>query len=105
LALAPIELIVIVPVLLFVTVTVAAAVVAPIPVDANVKEVGLRVKGTVGPPVAVPVSPMIWGLNAPFVAMARAPLIEPLYSGAKATVIVQLPAAASEAPQVPPVTE
>jgi hypothetical protein len=105
LALALKELIVIVPVLLLVTVTVAAAVVAPIPVDANVNEAGLRVNGTVGPPVAAPVSPTIWGLNALLVVMTRAPLIEPLYCGAKVTVIVQLPAAASEAPQVPPVTE
>ena len=98
-------MIVIVPVLLFAMVTVEAALVAPIPVDVKVNEVGLKVRGTVGPPVAIPVSPTICGLNAPLVVMPRAPLIEPLYCGAKVTVMVQLAVAPSDVPQVPPVTE
>src|SRR5271156_6210478 len=91
--------------LLFVTVITFAGAVAPIPVEVNVNEVGLRASATVGPPVAVPASPTSDGLNAPFVLTARAPLIEPLYCGAKVTRIVQLEDAASELPQVPPVTE
>jgi hypothetical protein len=38
---------------------------------------------------------MICGLNAPLVVIERAPLIDPLYCGAKVTVMVQLAAAAS----------
>jgi len=96
---------VIVPALLLVTVMVLGAVVAPTPVAVKVSEVGLMVKGTVGPPVAVPASATICGLNAALVVTASAPLIEPLYCGVKVTMVVQLPAAESEAPQVPPVTE
>jgi len=91
--------------LLLVTVMVLAALVAPIPVEAKVNVVGLKVRGTVGPPVPVPESGTICGLNAPLVVMARVPLIEPLEVGAKVTVMVHLAAAASEAPQVPPVME
>ncbi len=99
------ELMVIVPVLLLVTVMVCGALVAPIPVDAKVSEAGLKPKGTVGPPLPVPVRAIICGLNALFVLMASAPLIEPLYCGAKVTVMVQLPPPVSDEPQVPPVME
>src|SRR5271166_1170686 len=58
-ALAPMLLMVIVPVPLFVTVIVLAALVAPIPVDEKVNEVGLSFKGTAGPPVAAPLSPTV----------------------------------------------
>jgi hypothetical protein len=78
LALALMLLIVIVPVLLFVTVIVLAALVPPTPVDENVSEVGLNFKGTVGPPVAVPLSPTVSGLNSLLLVMSSAPLIVPL---------------------------
>ena len=91
--------------LLLVTVTVLAALVAPIPVAVKVNDVGLKLKATAGPPVAAPVSATTNGLNAPLVVTASAPLIVPLYCGANVTAIVQLAAAASDAPQVPPVTE
>jgi hypothetical protein len=99
------ELMVMEPELLLVTVTVFGALVAPIPVAENVKVAGLKVRGTVAPPVAAPESATVSGLNAPLVVMARAPLMEPLYRGAKVTVMVQLAAALIEDPQVPPVTE
>ena len=63
LALALMLLIVIVPVPLFVTVIVLAALVAPIPVDEKVSEVGLSFKGTLGPPVAGPLSPEVMKLS------------------------------------------
>ena len=93
------------PELLLVTVIVCGALVAPTPVAANVSDVGLRVSGKVGPPVAVPESATICGLNAPSVVMASAPLVAPLSCGVKVTVIVQLAPAPSELPQVPPVME
>jgi len=91
--------------LLFVTVTVLGALVAPMPVFAKLSVVGLKVSGAVGPPVAFPESPTICGLNAPPVAIARPPPTVPLEAGANVTVMVQLALAASDAPQVPPVTE
>src|ERR1700722_14449205 len=99
------ELMVIDALLLFVTVITFAGEMATIPVEVNVNEVGLRASATVGPPVAVPANPTTVGLNAPLVLTARAPLIEPLYCGAKVTTMVQLEDAARELPQVPPVTE
>jgi hypothetical protein len=99
------EVMVTVLALLLVTVTVFAGLVAPTPILANAKVVGLNVRGTVGPPVPVPERPTTCGLNAPFVAIARPPLIAPLDVGANVTVIVHLAPAASEEPQVPPVTE
>jgi hypothetical protein len=105
LSLALMALIVTVPVPLLVTVTVFGALVAPIPVAEKVSVAGLKLSETVGPPVAVPVIPTTCGLNALFVAISNAPLIDPLYSGVKVTTIVQLAAPASEAPHVPPVTE
>lgn len=47
--------------LLLVTVMVFAALVTPMPVDANFSVVGLKVSGTAGPPVAVPERPTIAG--------------------------------------------
>jgi hypothetical protein len=52
-------LIVIEPVLLLVTVMIFEALVAPTPVAVKVSDAGLIFNGTVGPPVAVPVSAMI----------------------------------------------
>lgn len=98
-------LMVIVPVLLFVTVIVLAALVPPTPVDEKVSEVGLNFKGTVGPPVAAPLSPTASGLNSLLLVMSSAPLIVPLYSGVNVTVMVQLAPPARELPQLPPVTE
>jgi len=105
LALALMLLIVIVPVPLFVTVIVLGALVAPIPVDEKVNEVGLSFKGTLGPPVAGPLSPTVSGLNSLLLPIASAPLIVPLYCGVKVTVMVQLAPPAKELVQVPPVTE
>src|SRR5208282_2645932 len=93
------------PLLLFVTVIVLAALVAPIPVEEKLSVAGLNVSGSVGPPVPVPESATICGLSAPLVAIARAPSIVPFDVGVNVTVIVHLAAAASEAPQVPPVIE
>ena len=104
-ALAMIELIVTVPVLLLVTVTVFAALVAPMPVAVKVSDVGLKVRATVGPPVPLPVSATTCGLNAPLVAIARPPLAAPVNVGAKVTMMVQFAPPPSDAPQVPPVTE
>src|SRR5271157_5033817 len=89
--------------LLLVTVTVLAALVTPMPVEEKLSVAGLKASGTAGPPVPVPESATICGLSAPLVAMARAPLIAPLEVGVKVTVMVHFAAAASEAPQVPPV--
>jgi hypothetical protein len=97
--------IVIVAVLLFVTVTILAALVPPIPVALNVKAAGLIDRGTVGPPVAAPLRLTVSGLNAASELMLSAPLIVPLYCGAKVTVMVQLLLPASDPAQVPPVTE
>jgi hypothetical protein len=54
--LALIELIVTEAVLLLVTVTVFAALVAPMPVAVNVSDVGLKLRATAGPPVPLPVT-------------------------------------------------
>lgn len=105
LALALMASIVIVPVPLLVTVMVLASLVAPMPVEEKVREVGLSFNGTLGPPVAAPVSPTVSGLNSLLLVMASAPLMLPLYCGVKVTVMVQLAPPASELPQVPPVTE
>src|ERR1700722_15083327 len=99
------ELMLMEPVLLLVTVTILAALAAPIPVAEKVNVAGLKLSGTVGPPVDVPASPTTCGLKAPLVVMARAPLIDPLYCGAKVMVREQFAPAASELVQVPPVTE
>jgi hypothetical protein len=98
-------LIVTVLALLFVTVMVLAALAMPMPVFAKLSVAGLKVNGAVGPPVPVPESATISGLRGPLVGSARLPLIEPLEVGAKVTVIVQLPPAPSDAPQLPPVME
>jgi hypothetical protein len=90
---------------LFVTVMVFGALVIPMAVAAKVRVVGLKVSGTVGPPVAVPVSATICGLRAPLVAITRPPSVAPLEAGAKVTIIVHLVAAFSEAAQVPLVME
>ena len=103
--LALIPEIVIVPVLLFVTVRILAALVAPIPVTLNVNAAGLIDSGTVGPPVAAPLRLTVSGLNAAPELMSSAPLIVPLYCGVKVTVTVQLLPPASEPAHVPPVTE
>lgn len=104
-ALPPILLIITELALLFVTVIVLGAPAMPMPVFAKLSVVGLKVNGTVGPPVAVPARATICGLRGPLVEKARLPLIEPLEVGAKVTVIVQLPPAPSDAPQLPPVME
>ena len=96
---------VIVPVPLFVTVMVLAALVAPTPVEEKVSEVGLSFNGTVGPPVAAPLSPTVSGLKSLLVVMSSAPLMVPLYCGVKVTMMVQLAPPARELLQVPPVTE
>src|SRR5208282_2108765 len=105
LALALSELMVTEVPLLLVTVMVLAALVAPIPVEENFSVVGLKVRGTVGPDLPFPESATICGLNAPPVAMARAPSIVPSEVGANVNVMVQLAPAPSEEPQVPPVME
>jgi len=102
-ALPAIELIVTALALLLVTVTVLAALMAPMPVFANFAVVGLKVRGDVGPPVPVPERPTTCGLSAPFVVIARLPAIAPFDVGAKVAVMVHFAPAAKEEPQVPPV--
>ena len=103
--LAVMPVIVIVPVLLFVTVSVLAALLAPIPVALKVNAAGLIDSGSVGPPVAVPLKPTVKGLSAAPDPISSAPLIAPLYCGVNVTVIVQLLAPASNPAHVPPVME
>ena len=104
-ALAPMLLMVTVPVPLFVTVIVLAALVAPTPVDEKVNEVGLNFNGTVGPPVAAPLNPTVSVLKALLVVTSSAPLMVPLYWGVNVTTMVQVAPPARELPQLPPVTE
>lgn len=80
---------------LFVSVTVFGALVVPTVCAENVRLVGANVTGT----APVPVSPTICGLPAPEVAIATAPLIDPVSLGVNVTDRVHFAAAASAPPQ------
>ena len=86
-----------VPVLL--SVTCCEALVVPTPWAPKVRLVGLRL--TTGPvPVPLPVRLTVWGLLPALSIMVRVPVRVPVTVGVKVTLMVQLPPAATDVPQV-----
>jgi hypothetical protein len=81
----------------FVSVTVCAALVVPTFCPTNVRLVGDKLTADAIP---VPVRPTVWGLPLALSEIVMAPVRVPIAVGVNVTLIVQLPLAATDAPQV-----
>jgi hypothetical protein len=87
-------------VVLFLTVKVFAALIVPCVTLPNAREVGVMVIGE----TPVPLKAAVTGLPVPVKATVRLPVWAAAAVGAKVAVMVQVEEAATEVPQVPPVT-
>jgi hypothetical protein len=83
-------------VVLFLSVKVLAALVVPWATEPKLREVGVMVIGA----TPVPVRAMVKGLPAPLYITVMLPVCAPIAVGVKVTLILHVPLAATEAPQV-----
>jgi hypothetical protein len=98
----PIDEMVTVLELTFLTVTVLAALVVPWSCAAKVRVAGVKESGVVPPPVPVPENGTICGEYSPPGVIATAPLIAPFAVGVNVTAILHLAFAARDDPHVVP---